>query len=379
MELRIESEIKSLIPPLSQDELSQLESNILSDGCREALVTWEGILLDGHNRLFICQKHNLPYRTEIINLTDIDAAKIWVEENQLGRRNLTDDQRTAVAHRLQQRKVEIAKRERAKRARYAVEERNPVSPEKKADLVVTPSPKSEPKERTRAAVAKSHKVSERKLRAIAQVAKSKPEMVQQIADGKLTVAQAIREVKREAIINNLENIKAKKSKELSGVYDVLVIDPPWPMQKIERDERPNQSEFDYPTMSEEELFNLKIPYAEDCHIWLWTTQKFLPMAIRLLEIWRLKYVCTFIWHKPGGFQPIGLPQYNCEFALYARKGNPQFIDTKAFFTCFNAPRGKHSEKPEDFYEMVRRVTAGRRMDMFNRRNIEGFEGWGKEV
>jgi N6-adenosine-specific RNA methylase IME4 len=187
-----------------------------------------------------------------------------------------------------------------------------------------------------------------------------------------------REMKRSSIIDRLESIEAKEAKELAGEYDVIVIDPPWPMEKIERDVRPNQSHFDYPVMSEEELSRLLIPTAKDCHIWLWTTHKFLPMAMRLLDGWEFNYVCTFTWHKPGGFQPFGLPQYNCEFALYARKGTPQFVDTKAFPVCFNAPRGAHSEKPEEFYEVVRRVTAGRRLDMFNRRLITGFDGWGKE-
>src|SRR4030042_2482193 len=124
------------------------------------------------------------------------------------------------------------------------------------------------------------------------------------------------------------------------------------MEKIEREVRPNQVHFDYPTMTEKELSALEIPADKSAHIWLWTTHRFMPMAFRMLDAWGLKYICAFVWHKPGGFQPVGLPQYNCEFALYARKGSPQFIDTKAFPVCFTAPRGAHSEKPEEFYSVI---------------------------
>jgi N6-adenosine-specific RNA methylase IME4 len=204
-----------------------------------------------------------------------------------------------------------------------------------------------------------------------------------IEEGTTGRAQILAQIKIESI---KARANSKGTKSFDGLYDVLVIDPPWPMRKIDREVRPNQSGppgtpagGEYSTMTEEQLEAIRLPLAETCHVWLWTTHRFLPMAFRLLEAWGLEYSCLFVWHKPGAFQPFGLPQFNCEFALYARRGSPTFTDTKAFKTCFSALRGQHSQKPESFYRMVRRVTAGRRLDMFNRREIEGFDRWGDEA
>lgn len=179
-----------------------------------------------------------------------------------------------------------------------------------------------------------------------------------------------------------EETAARKMAAPEGRYGTLVIDPPWPMEKVERDERPNQIGFDYPTMDETALreFGGAVNAAahDNAHLFMWTTHKFLPMSLRLLEVWGWKYVLTMVWHKPGGFQPFGLPQYNCEFCVYARRGAPVFRETKAFPTCFEAPRGAHSEKPDAFYDMIRRVTHDGRIDIFNRRQIDGFTGWGNE-
>lgn len=90
--IAIDPELSQLIPPLQPDELAQLESNILAEGCRDPLVVWRGTLLDGHNRLRICEKHGIPYRVVEIDLPDREAAEDWIDANQLGRRNLTPDQ-----------------------------------------------------------------------------------------------------------------------------------------------------------------------------------------------------------------------------------------------------------------------------------------------
>ncbi len=180
----------------------------------------------------------------------------------------------------------------------------------------------------------------------------------------------------------MRHTSAKAIAPPAGKFSTIVIDPPWEVEKIERYERPNQARLDYATMTEDELtdFGETVDGVahDDCHLFMWTTHKHFPLALRLLDAWEWKYVLAFVWHKPGGFQPVGLPQYNCEFCLYARRGAPEFRDTKELPVCFNAPRGAHSEKPEKFYEMLRRVTAGPRLDMFSRRQIDGFDGWGNE-
>jgi len=220
----------------------------------------------------------------------------------------------------------------------------------------------------------------------AQTLANNPEAVSEIVemarkeDKIPTPDMTYKTIKRTEALLKTAKLRGQKVLTPEGKYDVVVVDPPWPMEKIERDVRPNQHAFDYPTMNENELSELKIPASEDCHLFLWTTQRFLPMALRLAEHWGFRYVCLFTWHKPGGYQPFGLPQYNSEFVVYARKGTPKFIDTKDFMTCFSAPRGTHSEKPESFYQTIARTTGDcRRIDMFARRQIPNFTAWGNEI
>lgn len=396
MSIRVDEEFRALIRPLSVEEREQLEQNILAEGCREPLVVWaeQNILLDGHNRLEICTSNEISFQTVGIELASRDDALLWIINNQLGRRNLEPIDKVPL--------VELRRPilERQARAREHAGVRNPTlnlaggSGEVRAQLADEIGVSHMTYDALRTVVNDGapelvEAVREKKVGAsTAAVITELPveKQVEIVARGReeiLAAAKAIRdeqrETKRREVVEKLTSIEALEAKEIQGVYDVIVMDPPWPMQKIERDERPNQVAFDYPTMEYNELADMHVPSAGDCHLFMWTTHKYLKWALDLVDVWDFKYVCTFVWHKPGGFQPIGLPQYNCEFVVYARRGAPVFVDTKQFPTCFNAPRGAHSEKPEEFYEMIRRVTAGRRIDMFNRRRIDGFDVWGKEA
>lgn len=59
--LKIDEEFKNLIPALSNEEFEQLEQNIINEGCRDAIIIWQGVIVDGHNRYNICNKHNIKF------------------------------------------------------------------------------------------------------------------------------------------------------------------------------------------------------------------------------------------------------------------------------------------------------------------------------
>ena len=92
---KIDPEFQNKIPPLTEDEFRQLEENILEDGeVYEPIITWNGIIVDGHNRWKIVQKHpEIPYKTREMDFSDRWAAFDWMYKKQLGRRNLTDENR----------------------------------------------------------------------------------------------------------------------------------------------------------------------------------------------------------------------------------------------------------------------------------------------
>lgn len=100
-------ELAAYIPPLLSDEYKQLEENILQNGCREALLVWDTtgdnvpdlgttatayILIDGHNRYAICQKHHLDFKVHLMSFPSLEQVKFFMIDNQLGRRNLAPEQ-----------------------------------------------------------------------------------------------------------------------------------------------------------------------------------------------------------------------------------------------------------------------------------------------
>jgi hypothetical protein len=98
MTITINPALRAYIDPLTEDEFAALERSLLTEGCRDALVLWGDLLVDGHNRYGICQKHNIPYTTvQNKSFASMDDVHLWMIDNHLGRRSVSDFQRGVLA------------------------------------------------------------------------------------------------------------------------------------------------------------------------------------------------------------------------------------------------------------------------------------------
>ena len=91
--LKIDPEFKTLIWPLRKEEYLQLEVNLTIDGCRDPIITWNNIIIDGHNRYEICNRLHIPYAVREMPFENRERAIVWICSNQLGRRNITEETR----------------------------------------------------------------------------------------------------------------------------------------------------------------------------------------------------------------------------------------------------------------------------------------------
>lgn len=182
--------------------------------------------------------------------------------------------------------------------------------------------------------------------------------------------------------NKQRREEAAQTPPPTGKYKTIVIDPPWPVEKIEREERPNQGEYlDYPTMTLEQIRALDIrslAFEDGCHLYLWTTQKYLPEAIDMVGLWGFNYQCVFTWVKPTGMTPYSW-MYNTELVVFARRGALD-LQRHGLKLSFEAPIVGHSVKPDVFYtERVVPASPEPRLEMFARKARKGFVVWGNEV
>jgi len=180
---KIDPEFKSLIPPLSADEREQLEQNILqARKCHDAIILWDGTLIDGHNRYEICVKHGIEFEVVSLPLPSREEAKLWILDNQLGRRNL----HTAAKIELSLVKEEML-REKAKKNLSIGGRKGGSKPSAKLTKINTETL------HVRKALADEIGTSERSLHNYLQIKEQgSPELLAQVQSGELKIGTAHR-------------------------------------------------------------------------------------------------------------------------------------------------------------------------------------------
>ena len=136
-EITVLPELKAYIDPLTPDEHDALERSILAEGCRDALVLWGNILVDGHNRYGICQKHGLPFQTvQNTQFASMEDVHLWMIDQHLGRRSVSDFHRGVLA--LRKREIVAERRARAAAAFVAGNAQAETQPEE-SSATATPA------------------------------------------------------------------------------------------------------------------------------------------------------------------------------------------------------------------------------------------------
>lgn len=389
--LTIDNEFKKLLAPLLSDEREELERNILARGCLDPLKAWQGVLIDGHNRYEICTKHALPYKVTELSFNDRDDVIDWIIDNQIGRRNLTQQQTSYYRG---------VKQERLKKRGF------------KGNQYTENASCQNVRKQTAQVVADQYGVSERTVhrdaayaRAIDAIAETAGEEVkQQILTSELNVTKkdvlnlASKPAEKQAAV--LEKIVSGEAKSMrdaerltrkaetaksaimpSGKYRVIYADPPWKYGDG-LTENYGGTQYHYPSMSIDELCAMPIKeIAEDnAVLFMWVTSPLLEECFPIIRAWGFKYKSSFVWdkikHNMGHYNSV-----RHEFLLVCTRGSCTPDEKTLIDSVQSIERtNKHSEKPEEFRRIIETIYKhGSKLELFARQNHEGWFIYGNQL
>lgn len=190
----------------------------------------------------------------------------------------------------------------------------------------------------------------------------------------VSVKSIVADIKKQDRIDDIEQQAAAIEESLPGIpvgpFHVISVDPPWPYG-TGYDPDGRRAANPYPEMSLEEIEALRLPAADDCVLWLWTTHKFMRHSFKLLDAWGFRDVAVVTWVKDR----MGLGSWlrsQSEFCIMAVKGKPPVSLTNQT-TVIHGPLREHSRKPDSFYALVDGLCVGAKLDYFSREKRDGWE------
>ena len=165
-------------------------------------------------------------------------------------------------------------------------------------------------------------------------------------------------------------------------YATVVADPPWrpalgSTWKTATTDKARPQKH-YTTATLDEIISHQPPTLGKAHLWLWVLPQHIDWGYTVARAWGFEPQQTITWAKPG--LGVGRFQCNTEHVLVCRKGNRAgnpFGATRG--TWFDWPRGRHSAKPDAFYDLVEQCSPGPYLEMYSRTPRIGWDAWGNEA
>jgi N6-adenosine-specific RNA methylase IME4/ParB-like chromosome segregation protein Spo0J len=354
--------LANIFPLIEGQAFEDLKADIQAHGVREPIWIYQGQILDGRNRYRAAKAVGAELNVKQWE-GDEDGALSMVLSLNLKRRQLTPGQLSFVALSIEEYEAELAKKRQGSRSD-----------------IVERIPQSSDSGKARAKAAAAVGVNDRYVQDAKRIAAKAPELVEQIQAGTMTIPEAIKEIKKEErkveIAKQREDIEQGEIVAPTGLFDVVSVDPPWNYGR-EYDPDGSRVANPYPEMNQEQIKAIELPVKDDAVLFLWTTHQFLFDAKELLDHWGFTYKATMVWDK----ERIGMGAWlrmQCEFCLVGIKGKP-FWENTEHRDIIREARREHSRKPEAFYQIVEKITAGRRLEYFARSAHEGWEVFGNDT
>lgn len=365
--MKIDKEIKSLIPLLTLQEFNLLEISLKKEGCRDCLVVWKekDILLDGHNRYKICKRYKLKYKIQQKSFSNKDAAKEWVITNQFGRRNLSIWKRALMA------------------------------------LKLKPIIAAQAKERQRGGQGgKLLNLNSKEANTIEQLSEISNVSTDTIWKVETILREAthkiLGELEKEKMTLNQAYVLTKdgmKGKLNQGKYDVLYITPPWDYEEEYTGKEKIQDTHHYTPMSIEELCELPVSEIteENAVLFIWADVCFVmsQKVFQIIKAWGFKYKACFVWDKRdntkyGEAQQDEYCDLQHELLLIATKGNRLPDHRKLYDSVQKVEQteyeAKHDCKPLRFRQIISDIYRdGRFLELFPRgKKMKKWDVWRPE-
>lgn len=367
----VDEELRALIPPLNPEEYDGLVESIVKEGCRDPVLIWNNIIIDGHNRVKICTERNIPFKTAEMRFNSKDDVKIWMIDNQLSRRNLDKWDRLKLAE-IRKPLIEAKARERMLSGK----------PDPVPNLAQGLHPCDRDSQifhpgRTRDQIAEIVGVSKGTYDKMTIITEKKPELIVEIKAGKTSIDKVFSDIK---LAERLEIIKSTPQNIPlpTGTFNVIYADPPWRYDFSKR--AADSIDSHYQTMSTDEICDLQVPIEENAVLLLWTTVPHLPEALHVMAAWGFEYKSHAVWDK----ESIGLGYWfrgQHELLLLGIRGvfrTPAPMDR--YSSVIRSKKTEHSKKPIVVYEMIERMFPNQKyLELFARSTRPRWSSWGNQV